>query len=42
MTTKQFYPHKTEGVWQYFLRERSSHGAKCKLCDQQLKTVDYS
>jgi len=42
MANQEFYPHKNEGVWQYFLRERSGQSAKCKLCDGTLKTIGGS
>jgi BED zinc finger len=38
----EFSFHKSEGAWEYFLRERFGQCAQCKLCKVVIKTVGGS
>ena len=40
--SKEFSFHKSEGAWEYFLRERLGQCAQCKLCKAVIKTVGGS
>lgn len=35
----EFVVYKPDGVWQYFLREKNGQSAKCKRCENEIKTA---
>jgi hypothetical protein len=35
----EFVVYKPDGVWQYFLREKNGQYAKCKRCENEIKTA---